>query len=137
MCGTYRRYIKYQDFKYHQSQEGSQATIPKTWTGNVFSHQVELQIWEKINFFYDDIEFQNIFHQWTVPEKAHLHRKLTLPPPLDIVYKFKTLFRHPPPLWMAEISSVCGLWGFFGTTQYCKVAVKYLHNKITNLLCYN
>ena len=45
-------------FKYHQSQGGSQATIPKTRTGNVFSHQVELQIWEKINVFTMTLNFK-------------------------------------------------------------------------------
>ena len=63
---------------------------------------------------------------WVVPEKIHtpLSRgNQQYPPPtlalLDILYKFKTFFRQsPPPSRMVEISSVGGVWIFFGTTHF-------------------
>ena len=123
-------------FKYHQLQEGSQATIPKTRTGNVFSHQVELQIWEKINVFTMTLNFKIHFINGLF-QKRHALEKIDNTPPLDIAYKFKTLFRQPlPPLDGRNFLCVW-IMGFFRTNQYCKVAVKYLHSKITNLLRYN
>ena len=50
---------------------------------------------------------------WVIPEK------IQAPPPLRTSY---TNLRHsldnspPPPPWTAEISSVGGVWIFFGTT---------------------
>ena len=44
-------------------------------------------------------------------------RKLTIPPPPDILYKFKLfLDNHYPPLRTVEISSVGGVWIGFGMT---------------------
>lgn len=74
-------------------------------------------------------QFPNGLFQKTSTPPYPQWRKLTIPSPSpDILHKFK----------MVEISSVGGLWIFFGTTQYItmKMGTVFCVNWLTELFQY-